>query len=228
MSLYTLIAGIIPAFIWLAFWLREDALHPEPRWLVAACFIGGGVSVIAAMYSEKYVWDIISDQTVRYIIWAALEEIIKLIVVAVIALNSTYNDEPIDAMIYIITVALGFAAIENAIFITNSLSNGEIANSIALNCMRFVGANLVHIVSSAMIGFAWGYTMYRQKSIRVISLIAGIGGAIAIHALFNLMVVGSGSQGILRIFAVMWITVVILMILFEEIKVIKPQRRLTS
>src|SRR4051812_29976874 len=106
-AVYALLSGLVPSIIWLLFWLREDTDHPEPRWLVAACFIGGAISVVVAIFAEKYVGDIVSDQNLRYTLWAAIEEIVKLATVCIIALNSSYNDEPIDAMMYIITVALG-------------------------------------------------------------------------------------------------------------------------
>ena len=118
---YALLSGILPALLWLWFWLKEDNLHPEPRSLIFKTFIGGVFFVILAIIIEKFIADITTDQTTRYILWAATEEIVKFIAVALIALHSKYVDEPIDAMIYCITVALGFSALENALFILTPL-----------------------------------------------------------------------------------------------------------
>lgn len=220
---YTLLASIIPAFVWLSFWLREDSVHPEPRWLIAASFFGGILSVIIAIFGEKFIADTISDQNMRYTLWAAIEEIIKFVVVIAIALNTKYYDEPIDAMIYIITVALGFAAIENALFILGPLGNGEISQSIATGSMRFIGATLVHTVSSAIIGFFLGYAFYKNMFIKFIYATIGIIVAIALHASFNLSIVNSSAGDTLKTFGWIWLTVVILIILFEEVKVVKPK-----
>jgi len=214
--------GLLPSLIWLWFWLREDA-NPEPRTMIVATFLGGTLSVIAAIFAEKYVAETISDPTLRYTIWAAVEEIVKVIAVAVIALNSGYNDEPIDAMIYCIVVALGFAALENTLFLFNPLSNGEVALSIATGNMRFVGATLVHIVSTATVGFALGYAYYRGYFAKFLAVVIGLSAAITLHAAFNLSIINGTSTDTLKAFSWVWGAAVILIVLFEEIKVVKPR-----
>lgn len=220
--IYALLAGLLPSLIWLVFWLREDT-NAEPRPLLIACFIGGMLAVIIAVFAEKYIADIISDSTYRYTLWAAFEEVIKFVMVALIALHSSANDEPIDAMIYCIVVALGFAALENALFILGPLSGGEIAQSIITGNMRFVGATLVHVVSTATIGFALGWAYYRSAAAKLVALVIGLCAAIAIHAAFNLSIVTGGSGETLQAFAWIWGAVVILIVLFEEIKAVRPR-----
>ena len=220
---YAFLASIIPAFIWLSFWLREDSAHPEPRWLIVASFIGGILSVIIAIFGEKYISDIVNDQNMRYALWAALEEIIKFAIVIAIALNTKYYDEPIDAMIYIITVALGFATIENMLFILGPLESGEISQSIVTGSMRFIGATLVHTVSSAVIGFFLGYAFYKNMLAKFIYAVIGLAVAIALHASFNLSIINSSATDTLKTFGWIWLAVVILIILFEEVKAVKPK-----
>lgn len=219
--LYAGAAGIIPSLIWLFFWIREDKNHPEPRFLLAAAFFGGMVAVTIAILGEKFTADLIVDQSVRYISWAAIEETVKFIAVAMIALASVYNDEPIDAMIYCITAALGFAALENALFILSPLSDGEIARSLLTGNMRFMGATLVHVVSSAMVGFALGFAFYRGFIAKVSWAIIGLTAAIAIHAAFNLSIVNAAASDALRTFGWVWGAVVLLIVLFEEVKAVR-------
>lgn len=221
--IYALLAGVLPALLWLWFWLKEDNLHPEPRYLITLSFIGGMVAVVLAIFLEKYVADISSDTTTRYITWAAIEEITKFLAVAFIALRSRYMDEPIDAMIYCITVALGFAALENAIFILSPINTGDITKSIVMGNMRFIGATLVHLVSSASIGFMIGLAFYKNIFIKTIAMIAGVILAVALHASFNLSIINTTAIDTLKVFVWVWIAIIILIILFEEIKVIKPK-----
>ncbi len=221
--LYAVLAGIVPSLIWLWFWLHEDRQQPEPRWLLAATFFGGILAVIAAIFAEKYVADIVNDPSLRYTLWAGIEEVLKFIAVAVIALNSDYYDEPIDAMIYCVVAALGFAALENTLFIMGPLSDGEIARSIVTGNMRFIGATLVHVVSSALIGASLGYAFYRGHIAKFILLILGLSAAIALHAAFNLSIINAASADTLRAFAWIWGAVVILIVLFEEVKAVRPK-----
>lgn len=220
--LYALLAGLLPSFIWLFFWLREDS-NAEPRALLTACFVGGMIAVVCAVFGEKYIADLVSDPTYRYTLWAAFEEVAKFVTVAVIALHSYYNDEPIDAMIYCIVVALGFAALENTLFILGPLSGGDIAKSIVTGNLRFIGATLVHIVSTATTGFALGWAYYRSPAVKLVALVIGLGSAIAIHAAFNLSIITGGAGDTLKAFSWIWGAVVILIVLFEEVKAVRPK-----
>ncbi|MFA6554022.1 MAG: PrsW family glutamic-type intramembrane protease [Candidatus Paceibacterota bacterium] len=219
---YALLAGLLPSLIWIWFWIREDA-NPEPRGLLTATFLGGTLAVIAAIFAEQYIANLHLNSSLQYTLWAGIEEIFKFIAVAVIALNADYNDEPIDAMVYCIVVALGFAALENTFFLLQPLTGGEIAQSIITGNMRFMGATLVHIVSSAVVGFGLGYVFYKGYVAKAIAIIVGLSAAITLHAAFNLSIINGTATETLKAFTWVWGAVVILMILFEEIKVVKPK-----
>lgn len=222
--IYALLAGLLPSFIWLYFWSHEDLLHPEPRSILAASFLGGSVVVIAAIFAERYIGSIVSDVSTKYILWAIIEEVAKLIAVASVALWTRSNDEPIDPMIYCITVALGFAALENLLFVMGPFSNGQVGVGLLTGSMRFIGATLVHTVSSSLIGFALGFTFYKNYWFKFIAAFVGLILASALHASFNLSIINSTANDALKSFAWIWGAVIILIMLFEEVKVVKPRR----
>ncbi len=219
---YALLAGLLPSFIWLYFWSREDLLHPEPRNVLAGVFLAGSLAVIVAICAEKFAAVHILDQTNKYIIWAIIEEVAKFLAVASVVLFSRNNDEPIDSMIYCITVAVGFAALENLLFVMGPLSNGHVTVGIITGGMRFVGATLVHIVCSAILGFFLGLSFYRSRFTKLLALLCGLLLASGLHAAFNLSIINSTTGDVLKSFAWVWGAVVVLIILFEEIKVVKP------
>jgi protease PrsW len=223
--LYATLAGVIPSLVWLFFWTREDITHPESRIILTLSFFGGMVAVIGAIVGEKYVAELFSDTQSRYIVWAAIEEILKLATVVIIAIFSSQNDEPIDAMIYCITVALGFAALENTLFITTPFLDGNVIQGVVMGNMRFMGSTLVHVVSSALIGFALGWTFYRGYIAKTLALIIGLGLAITFHSAFNLSIIAGGATNTLRTFAWVWVGVIILIMLFEEVKVVHRKLR---
>lgn len=221
--IYALLAGLVPSLLWLWFWLKEDNLHPEPRNIIALAFIAGCIAVIIAIIFEKSVQDAIGDNTLRYAVWAGIEEILKFGAVVIVAFHADIMDEPIDAMIYCITVALGFAALENALFILNPLHLGQFSTSIITENLRFIGATLVHVVSSASIGFMLGLAFYRGLVLKTFSVFIGIILAIALHTSFNLAIIYGTATSTLKVFGWVWIAVIILIILFEEVKVIHPR-----
>ncbi len=219
---YAFLAGILPSLVWLWFWVRED-IHPEPRWLILITFLGGFLAVIASIFAERYVAGFQLETSLQYTLWAGVEEVFKFLAIAVIALNSDFNDEPIDAMIYCVVGALGFAALENAFFLFQPIMGGAIAESIITGNMRFIGATLVHLVSSASVGFALGYVFYKGYFAKIIATVIGLVTAITLHSAFNLSIINGTTSDTLKAFGWVWGATVILIVLFEEIKVVKPQ-----
>jgi RsiW-degrading membrane proteinase PrsW (M82 family) len=217
---YAFLAGILPSLLWLFFWLREDNLHPGPRLAVALTFLLGMLSVALAIYGEGVATIFVKSSTEQYIVWAAIEEIVKALVVLIIALFSSQIEEPIDCMIFFVTAALGFAAVENSFFILNPISSGNIPVSIVVGDFRFIGATLVHTVSSALIGFCIAFVFYRGVWAKIAMIVTGLVGAVAIHSAFNLSVLSVAPQSTLSVFAWIWCAVIIIMILFEEIKAV--------
>ncbi len=229
--LYAILTGILPPLIWLVFWLREDA-NPEPRSLISSLFFAGAVSVIVALLCEGFIVLHGQDPNIPYtnlqwILLAGVEEIVKFIILITVALNAKSNDEPIDAMMYCITIALGFAALENILFVMGPFAHGNAVEGLINGNMRAIGATLVHTVSTVCPGFIYGYLFYSKKITKFFGLIIGLAAAITIHSLFNISVTGSVIGGdttnTLRVFAWIWGAVVIMIVLFEEIKMVRPK-----
>jgi len=220
--MYAFLAGVVPSLIWLFFWTREDRDQPEPKMLLAGLFLSGMIMVIVAIPVEQYIAGLTTTAFSQYTFWAAVEEILKFSAVALVALRTRAYDEPIDAMIYCITVALGFAALENTLFIMGPLTHGELAASIVTGNMRFIGATLVHIVSSGLIGFGLGEAFYRGAFAKAMACALGLAAAITVHASFNLSIVSSTPADALKTFGWIWGGVVVMILLFEEIKAVRP------
>ena len=220
---YAFTAGLLPSLLWLFFFTREDAAHNKPRAIIFGCFIGGAIAVIISIFAEKIIADSIIDPTTRYTLWAAFEEIVKFMVAGMIIFHTRHTEDPVDAMVYCASVALGFAAIENTLFILGPLSSGSVAQALITTNMRFIGATLVHVVSSAFIGFMVGYVFYHRFFTKFVAACIGVCGAIALHATFNLSIINANSIDTLKAFGWIWGAVVVLIILFEEVKAVHPQ-----
>ena len=217
---YAFLAGILPSLLWLFFWLRENDLHPESRLAIALTFLLGMLSVALAIYLEGVSTAFFTNQTERYIVWAFIEEASTGLAVLLIVLFSSQIEEPIDCMIFFLTAALGFAAVENSFFLLNPVSSGNIPSSIIVGDFRFIGATLVHTISSTFIGFCIGLVFYKDTWAKIVAAVIGVIGATAIHSAFNLSVLSTSPQGTLYVFAWFWCAVVVLMILFEEVKAV--------
>ena len=120
-----LAAGILPAVFWLWFWLREDIGRPEPRSWIILSFLVGAAAVIPTYFLENLAAGFfLAGGLVLIIAWSAIEEIIKYLGAWLADFHIKAFDEPEDAMIYLTTVALGFASMENILFLLKSFYGG--------------------------------------------------------------------------------------------------------
>ena len=213
------LGGIIPSLLWLWFWLKEDEEHPEPKGMLAIVFIMGMISVIAVLPIQKFIQDHVSSYESQLVLWASAEEILKYIAVLAILYDTNNADEPIDWPIYMITVALGFAALENMLFLLKifPLSIGTTL-SLSTGNLRFLGANLLHAISSAIIGISIGISFYLQEWKRNIFLVFGFIVAIALHSAFNFFIIRNNGNDFLQVLAFLWVVTIIIMLLFEKIR----------
>ena len=216
--IYGIVAGMLPSLLWLWFWLKEDNLHDEPKKTLAGCFIIGMVMVFIALPFEWAAQQMFPDAFHRYIAWAVIEEILKFAAAFIAVFWAFKLSEPVDAMIYMITAALGFAAVENTLFLLGVVNAGNIGFTIATGNMRFIGATLLHVIASGSVGFMLATAFYHGKSVKILAGIVGLAVAIALHAAFNLAIITSTAVDTLRVFAWVWAGVIVLIILFEEAK----------
>jgi len=219
--IYALIGGIIPAILWLWFWLKEDKKKPEPTGLIIISFIAGMAAVIIVFPLEKLAFNFIPEGTMLLLTWSAIEEIVKFSAISLVALKSRHFNDPVDALIYMITVALGFAALENSLFLIEPLTNGDIIEGFLTGNMRFMGATLLHTVTSATVGVAIGLSFFKGKIIKTLSVLIGLTIAIVLHTLFNFFIINNNGENTFTIFSFLWIAIIVIIFFFEKIRRIK-------
>ena len=221
---YAALGGILPALIWLSFWLREDRKNPEPDGLVAKTFLLGMLAVLLVLPFQKGV-DILLPGTAlaALFLWAVFEEGFKLAAGYFGGLHTVEDNEPLDPLIYMITAALGFVALENTLFLLGPLLGQDIPQSIVTGNLRFIGASLLHVVCSGLIGSSLAFSFYKSRGHKIASAGLAFLAAIVIHTAFNWFIMRWSSFGILISFFFVWIGVIILLWTFERAKMIAPR-----
>lgn len=212
------LGGIVPSLIWLWFWLKEDEEHPEPAGLLAIMFFIGMLAVVLVLPIQKLIRDIIASPEIQIILWAGAEEILKYLAVALVLYKTSNANEPIDWPIYLITTALGFAALENTLFLIKPLSTSGMTVGLLTGQLRFLGSTLLHTIASGTIGIAVGISFYMHELVRKWFLAAGFLAAIALHSTFNFFIIRNDGADFLKVFAFLWVAAIIVMLLFEKIR----------
>lgn len=216
------IGGLIPAIFWLWFWLREDKEKPEPFLLIVLAFIGGMMVVPLALPLQYLAQDNYTG-TNLILAWVIIEEVLKYAAALVIVLWHKAVDEPIDVIIYMLAIALGFSALENTLFMINPLTQGELMTTFVTNQFRFIGASLLHVLASGTIGVAIALVFYRSQTVKLVAGTIGLCIAIVLHALFNFFIMKGSGEIILGVFLTVWIGIILLILLFEKIKILEAR-----
>ncbi len=215
---YAFLGGLLPSFIWLYFLLKEDAKHPEPKTLIVFTFIAGMAAVPFVLPLEQYTRAHLSNNWSILASWALIEEVLKYAMAAIFILWRNAVDEAPDYVIYMITIALGFAAAENMLFLLTPLSTGNIASSIFTGNLRFLGSTLLHVVASSAIGFALAFSASYRPVKRMAAAALGLILAVALHTAFNALIIHPGTSTAFSAFFLIWMVAVIFFAAFEVLK----------
>ncbi|MBI4101731.1 MAG: PrsW family intramembrane metalloprotease, partial [Candidatus Nealsonbacteria bacterium] len=184
--------GILPSFVWLMFYLRKDH-HPEAHQMVLRIFFWGMIIALPAVFLEMGFFDIVAGFRLPsgpasflniFIGVAFMEEFLKYLIVQNRVLSHHEFDEPVDAIIYMIVAALGFAAAEN-ILILLQLGHAVLWDkAIEISAFRFLGATFLHTLSSGLIGFFLALAILEKKN-RTRLIVFGLSLATLLHGLYN-------------------------------------------
>ncbi len=234
--LYAVLGGILPSFIWLHFLLKEDDRCPEPRLLIFFAFLAGAAAVLLALPLERFAVALLDSGLPVIVAWATIEETLKYLLAALLVLWRRSVNESVDLVIYMLTVALGFAALENALSPERyphrtvrragggGGGGGHIVQGILTDNLRFVGSTLLHVIASSAIGFALAFSYRMDRGRRALFASGGLILAIVLHTVFNFLIIENDGSHTIFAFFVVWTGAIIFFALFEILKYFRYRR----
>jgi len=178
--------AMIPGILWMWYIYKSDIFEPEPIGKIILIFVGGilmviPVALIEAGFSELMgisgnIDSLYKAISLSWFIAGIIEEFAKFgVVIFGIYFTKDFN-EPIDGIIYSSAAALGFASLENFIYINKF--------GTAIILIRGPLSTLGHLLFSAL----WGYGLGRGKFHPTIArrlAFTGLLLAAGAHGLFN-------------------------------------------
>ncbi|MEA2092643.1 MAG: PrsW family glutamic-type intramembrane protease [Patescibacteria group bacterium] len=180
-----LVFALVPSLIWLLYFLRKDE-NPEPKKVLFFAFLGGGVATALSYFAQieamAFSTFFLSLTIPVLLIFALMEEFLKYVAFLLTAKRTDEVDEPVDFVIYMITIALGFVAVENGIYLFSLETVVEMAQ---LTFFRFLTATLLHALASGILGvFLYVAVKKSNKLFTVLGLLI----ATLIHGIYNIII----------------------------------------
>lgn len=161
MKIYLLILTLVPVSIFI-YWIRlRDKYEKEPIIKLITYFMLGIVVSILAIVFELYLnrldifTGIAKDLYIAFFITAFTEEGLKAIILIPILLKDKDFNEKIDGIVYSVFLSLGFATIENIIYLMRESSD--------LYLQLGITRGLISIPSHIMFAITMGYYISKYK-----------------------------------------------------------------
>ncbi|MFC0271576.1 glutamic-type intramembrane protease PrsW [Metabacillus herbersteinensis] len=147
-------AGIAPGLALLSYFYLRDQYDSEPIYMVFRSFAFGALLVFPIMFIQ-YVLEIefvfSSSLLHAFFAYGFLEEFFKWFILFFTIYQHTHFDEHYDGIVYGVSVSLGFATLENILYL---FANGvEFA----------IGRAILPVSSHALLGVIMGYYLGKGK-----------------------------------------------------------------
>ena len=184
--------GFAPSIIWLLFYLRKDS-HPESNKMILKIFFFGILGGFVAIFLEKGFEGAHSLLTASpntnsilaiFLGGALIEEYAKYLAVRFGVFKNSAMDEAPDLMLYMVISALGFAALENILVLSNFHPILNTAKAVEIMGIRFVSATILHALCSGTLGYFLAMSFYKIKK-RYWFFALGLGISAILHGIYN-------------------------------------------
>ncbi|MFB6101833.1 MAG: PrsW family intramembrane metalloprotease [Haloplanus sp.] len=200
----------LPALALAIYVRRTDVTSNEPLSLLVATFLLGVLTANFAAVFNSYTKGIfaglgfLGTALFFYLVVGPIEETVKLLAVRLYAYGTDSFEAVVDGAVYGAVAGLGFATIENALYITQRLDAPTAATGLGLGLIGAGGgiaavralAGPGHVIYSAFAGYYLGLAKFNREN-RGPIVVKGLLVAALIHATYNTTVgIGSALVGI--------------------------------
>lgn len=196
MSWYILIAIAVAPGLAIAIYVYwQDKFEREPGKLMIKAFLLGIVSVVPAILLERY-WSSLGFAPTSifretaffaFVVVGLSEELSKFALLRYFLYKKKAFNEPFDGITYAVMVSMGFATLENVLYV--------IDGGFKVAILRAMFAVPAHATFGVIMGYFVGLARFRTSH-GTSFLIMGLVGATFFHGLYNLSLLQTNLPGL--------------------------------
>ena len=179
------IAPIVACIFWI---YLKDKYDREPISVLIKYFSLGILASFICIILERLLDKLFLLQGIRYVLYTSFivagltEELVKIIILIPNLIKEKYFNEKLDAIIYSVFLSLGFATIENIIYIGYESYDYVIQLSLS----RAIISIPAHIMFAISMGYYLGkYKFEKNKSNKIKYILMSIFIPITLHGIFD-------------------------------------------
>ncbi len=221
-----LLLSVFPSFILGFIIYKRDVIEKEPFYLLARLVLGGLLAIILTLLISAFIpaglQELAMHSIIAIFIYEILtvglvEEISKWVFLRIFTWNSKEFKHIYDAVVYSVFIALGFATLENILYVFGSAyaEDGSILMGFQTGILRAVLSVPGHAFFGTIMGYYYGlakqsmllnkmdlYEKNIQKSIFIPAILHGIFDALLIANNTILFYIYLGFVAFLYVFAI--------------------------
>jgi len=180
-----LMLAIAPGVAISAYIIFKDEYNREPRKHLIISFLLGALSIIPAMLLElpitfteqnSFFQSTLGNALKAYLMVALPEEACKYFMLKKYAYRQPEYDEPFDGIVYAVMVGMGFATVENIMYVYEY--------GVATGVVRMFLAVPAHATFAIIMGYFMGKAKFSQKK-ETYLLLAGLFWAVVFHGSYD-------------------------------------------
>ena len=178
--------GAAPGIAICLFIFYKDIYNREPKFNLVLSFILGALSVVTAIIFETF-FAATNDGTVMgvalytFFVVGFSEEGGKFLGLRLYSYSRKSFDDPFDGIVYSVMVSMGFATLENVLYVTKYAAMGQ---GWQIGIQRMFLSVPAHASFAVIMGYFVGKAKF-AKTNKTLLMIIGLVGAIFFHGAFD-------------------------------------------
>jgi len=209
-----IVLAALPVFPVVAVYLWLDRYEAEPRSLLLFAFLwGAGVSTFAALVintaSTAAIEQAGGDPTAGAVFVAPIvEESMKgLVILLIVLVRRREFDGIVDGIVYAGMAGIGFAFVENILYLGRTLSEAGTAGAVFVFVLRCLASPFAHPLFTAATGIGLGLAVRTRNPLaKIVYPVLGWSVAVLLHGAWNWSA-SSGLGGFLAAYVVFQVPV---------------------
>lgn len=172
--------AIAPGIAIILFILHRDAYNREPKLNLLVSFVLGGLSILPAIFIEQLFYNqadnsIAGIAVKAFLVVALTEEVVKYVALRYYSFRQPSFDEPLDGIVYGVVVSMGFATVENILYVQKF--------GMTVGIQRMFLAVPAHATFGVLMGYFAGKARFSKDRQRL--LLTGVFWATVFHGAYD-------------------------------------------
>lgn len=181
----TLFIALAPVFIILFYVYFRDKYEKEPIAVLLKALVAGALITIPIVFIEMGLSNFGENslgsrgQTLwsAFIVAGATEEVFKFLALYILIWANKNFNERFDGIVYAVFVSLGFAAVENVLYV--------VGGNIEVGLMRAITAVPAHAFFGVTMGYFFGLARFANDGMKGAYMVRAIAWPIILHGFYD-------------------------------------------